>query len=286
MGIINVTPDSFSDGGSFTSPESAVEHGLKLVAAGAAVLDVGGESTRPGATPVDEVAEMRRVIPVVQQLCEQTDTPVSINTTKSKVAAEALDAGAEVINDVSALTWDPGMVRVAIDSQAGVCAMHMQGDPRTMQNAPAYDDVVADVYRYLAARRDQLIGDGMALERLCLDPGIGFGKTHEHNLVLMRNASRFLSLGCPILIGHSRKGFLTKLLKSGILCDHEPTVADRDVATAVCSLLLATQGIPLIRVHHVARVNQALRVFAELGAETEASNRRIDCPPRTTTADD
>lgn len=268
MGIVNATPDSFSDGGSFASPKSAVEHGLQLVDDGAAILDVGGESTRPQATPVNENEELRRVIPVVQQLCEQTDTPVSIDTTKANVAAEALAAGAEAINDVSALAFDPRMVQVAVDAQAGVCAMHMQGDPQTMQNAPAYSDVVADIYQYLATCRDRLVHDGIMAERICLDPGIGFGKTHEHNLALMRNAFRYLSLGCPILIGHSRKGFLTKMLTSGLVRGTEPTLADRDAATAVSALPLARQRIQLIRVHNVACVKQALRVFAACSEET------------------
>jgi dihydropteroate synthase len=257
MGIINVTPDSFSDGGRWTTFEAAVQFGERLAAEGAAILDVGGESTRPYAEPVTETEELRRVIPVVQALAEKTGLPVSIDTSKAAVAAEALQAGAEIINDVTGLEGDPRMMEVAAQSGAGVCAMHMQGTPQTMQDAPAYDDVVGEIHLYLQQRRDALLASGIARERICLDPGIGFGKTHQHNVTLLANSHRFLDLGCPILVGHSRKGFLAK-----IIGDKE---ADRTAATIGVSLSLALQGIQVLRVHDVAAVRQAIESFEATG---------------------
>ena len=243
MGIINVTPDSFSDGGRFFDSQAAIDQASRMAAAGAAILDVGGESTRPYSTAVDTDEERRRVIPVIEAICEQVTIPVSIDTSKSIVAREAIAAGAEIINDVTGLEGDPEMVAVAVDSRVGVCAMHMQGTPQTMQDAPKYDDVVEDIYGYLAARRDKLLAAGVAHERICLDPGVGFGKTHQHNLTLLAKCDRFHSLGCPLLVGHSRKGFIGRLLG-----DKE---ADRTAATLGVSLALALRGIQVLRVHDV-----------------------------------
>jgi dihydropteroate synthase len=257
MGIINVTPDSFSDGGRLTTVEAAVQFGERLAVEGAAILDVGGESTRPYADPVPEAEELRRVIPVVQALAEKTGLPISIDTSKSAVAEEALQAGAEIINDVTGLESDPRMMAVAVQSGAGVCAMHMRGTPQTMQDAPAYHDVVGEIHLYLQQRRDALLAAGVARERICLDPGIGFGKTHQHNVTLLANTHRFLDLGCPILVGHSRKGFLAK-----VIGDKE---ADRTAATIGVSLSLALQGIQVLRVHDVAAVRQAIELFDATG---------------------
>ena len=259
MGIVNVTPDSFSDGGRHADAGAAVEHGLALVAAGADILDVGGESTRPFSDPVAAAEEWRRVGEVVRRLAAEGGVPVSIDTSKAEVAARALESGAEIVNDVTGLEGDPDMLRVVVGSDAGVCAMHMQGTPQTMQVDPRYGDVVADIHAYLAARRDALLAAGVAAERLCLDPGIGFGKTHAHNLALMRGVGRFLDLGVPILVGHSRKGFLTKLLRP--TGDSEPTEADRDAATAGAACTLAAAGVQVIRVHAVAMVRAALDAF-------------------------
>jgi dihydropteroate synthase len=181
MGIVNVTPDSFSDGGNFLDPQAAVDHALALVAEGADILDIGGESTRPYAAVIDADEERRRVLPVIEKLAEQTDRPISIDTSKALVAAGALELGAEIINDVTGLMGDAMMLPLAIAAQAGVCAMHMQGTPQTMQDDPRYDDVVADILAFLRQRRDELIGAGVDLERICLDPGIGFGKTHQQS---------------------------------------------------------------------------------------------------------
>jgi len=260
MGIVNVTPDSFSDGGRHAGVEAAVAHGLALVAAGADILDVGGESTRPFAEPVAEAEELRRVAEVVRRLAAEGGVPVSIDTSKAAVAERAVDLGAEIINDVTGLEGDPRMTAVARAAGVGVVAMHMQGTPRTMQVAPRYDDVVADIHAYLAARRDALEAAGIPRERLCLDPGIGFGKTHEHNLDLMRHADRFLDLGVPILVGHSRKGFLTKVAERSL--GRAATEADRDAATAGSACGLAARGVQVVRVHAVGLVQTALEAFA------------------------
>ena len=260
MGIVNVTPDSFSDGGRHADPGAAVAHGLDLVAQGADILDVGGESTRPFSEPVDADEEWRRVGEVVRRLAREAGVPLSIDTSKAAVATRALDVGAEIINDVTGLEGDPAMIGVAVTSGAGVCAMHMQGTPRTMQVDPRYGDVVAEIHGYLALRCAALLAAGIQLDRICLDPGIGFGKTHEHNIELMRRSATFLDLGTPILVGHSRKGFLTRMLKSA--SGREPTDAERDAATAGAACQLASAGIQIVRVHAVSVVRAALEAFA------------------------
>jgi dihydropteroate synthase len=260
MGIVNVTPDSFSDGGRHSGIDEAVAHGLALAAEGADLLDVGGESTRPFAEPVTEAEELRRVAEVVRRLAAESGLPVSIDTSKAAVAKRAVDLGAEIINDVTGLEGDPHMIDVARESGAGVCAMHMRGTPQTMQLDPRYDDVVAEIHAYLTARRDALVAAGIPLDRLCLDPGIGFGKTHEHNLALLQEAGRFLDLGPPILVGHSRKGFLTKSIERSL--GRPATEADRDAATAGAACGLAAQGIQIVRVHAVGLVRSALELFA------------------------
>lgn len=262
MGIVNVTPDSFSDGGDFFEPHAAVQHGLRLAAEGADLLDVGGESTRPYAQPVPLAEELRRVTTVVRQLARQTDVPISIDTSKAAVAEAALEAGALVINDVTGLEGDPRMVEVACRSGAAVCAMHMQGTPQTMQDSPRYADVVAEIHHYLRSRRDALIQSGIPLDRICLDPGIGFGKEHHHNLTLLAACHRFLDLDCPLLVGHSRKGFIGKVLN-----DKE---ADRTYGTLGVTLALAKQGVQIVRVHDVRATCDALRLFAAAGGVQEA----------------
>ena len=250
MGVINVTPDSFSDGGEFFDPAAAVAHGLQLAAEGADLLDVGGQSTRPGSEPVDPQEELRRVMPVVAALCEKTAVPVSIDTSRVIVAREALQAGAQVINDVTALTGDVEMPALAAEAGCGVCAMHMQGTPKTMQQAPVYDDVVEDVLRYLADRRDALKAAGIEQDCIALDPGIGFGKTVEHNLALLSGAWRFHALGCLVLVGHSRKRFIGEVLgDSG---------AGRTAGTIGVAVSLARQGVQILRVHDVGAVRQVL----------------------------
>lgn len=257
MGIVNVTPDSFSDGGKFLDAGAAVEHALDLVEQGADILDIGGESTRPYSEPVPVEEEIRRVVPVIERLARETRTPISIDTSKAAVARAAIEAGAEIINDVTGLEGDDEMLPLAVETGVGVCAMHMQGTPQTMQDDPQYDDIVGEIHTYLAQRRNLLLAAGVDRERVCLDPGVGFGKTHEHNLSLMAACDRFHELGCPLLVGHSRKAFLGK-----IVGDKQ---ADRTAATAGAALTLARQGVQVIRVHDVRQVRDAVLAFAATG---------------------
>jgi len=256
MGIVNVTPDSFSDGGRHDSVEAAVAHGMRLTAEGADILDVGGESTRPYSSPVNLDEELRRVSDVVERLAAEAGVPVSIDTSKAAIAAHAVALGAEIINDVTGLEGDPDMLRVARESGAGICAMHMRGTPQTMQIAPHYDDVVAEIHAYLAARRDALVASGIPLENISLDPGIGFGKTHAHNRALMAHAKSFLDLGTPILVGHSRKGFIAKSLEQSL--GRPPTRDELDAGTVAAACDLAAQGIQIMRVHAIGTVRAAL----------------------------
>jgi dihydropteroate synthase len=257
MGIVNVTPDSFSDGGQFFEPSAAVAHALQLVANRADLLDIGGESTRPYAGPITADEELRRVLPVIEKLAAEVQIPISIDTSKAAVARAAIEAGAEIVNDITGLMGDPAMIDLAIETGVGVCAMHMQGTPQTMQDNPTYNDVVTEVREFLRTRRDVLVSAGVSPERICLDPGIGFGKTHEHNITLMRHCYELHTLGCPLLVGHSRKGFLGKLIG-----DKE---ADRTNATVGSALALAVQGVQIVRVHDVRPVREALIAFESTG---------------------
>ena len=259
MGIVNVTPDSFSDGGRYDHIEAAVSHGLSLINAGADILDIGGESTRPFSEPVDSEEEWRRVGEVVRILSHDSNCPISIDTSKASVAENAISNGAEIINDVTGLQGDPAMIKIATETGAGICAMHMQGTPETMQLEPEYENVVEEIYSYLENRRSELVTAGVCPQSICLDPGIGFGKTHSHNIELMQKASRFLDLGCPILIGHSRKGFLGKLVKHTL--NRDGSIHERDIATAAAACSLADQGIQILRVHDVATVRLALTTY-------------------------
>jgi dihydropteroate synthase len=253
MGIVNVTPDSFSDGGQFLDPQAAVAHALQLVDDGAEILDVGGESTRPGATPVSLEDELARVIPVVRELATRTATRISIDTTKAEVARQALEVGAAIVNDISGLTFDPRMPDVCRDAEAGVICMHIQGTPRTMQDNPVYADVVEDIRKYFADRLDALGAAGIPRERVVLDPGIGFGKTAEHNIQILSSIFRFRELGRPVLIGHSRKRFLKKVLGRD--------VEERHAGTLGISLALAAQHCDILRVHDVRATRDALLAY-------------------------
>jgi dihydropteroate synthase len=250
MGIVNVTPDSFSDGGRFFDPHVAVDHCLRLVAEGADLLDVGGESTRPGAASVDEDEEIRRVVPVIAQVARRVSIPISIDTTKAAVAERALDAGAVIVNDISGLRFDPRMPKVCARAQAGVVCMHMQGTPQTMQIDPHYADVVREVADFLAERLAVLEDCGIARDRVVIDPGIGFGKTPDHNLAILKNIARFRALGRPVLIGHSRKQFLAKILGRPL-----DEVSAATIGVAVASAL---SGADLLRVHDVRATRDAL----------------------------
>ena len=257
MGIVNVTPDSFSDGGSFLAPQAAIDHALQLVQDGAEILDIGGESTRPYSAPVSTAEELRRIAPVVAAVCEQTDVPVSIDTSKAAVAEEALQAGAEIVNDVTGLEGDPNMLDVVLKYHPGVCAMHMRGTPQTMQDDPAYENVVEEIGDYLRRRRELLQEAGLDPLRVCLDPGIGFGKTHQHNLILLSRCGEYHALQRPLLVGHSRKGFIAH-----VLGDKE---ADRTAGVLGVSVQLALQGIQVLRVHDVRQVRDALLLFEAAG---------------------
>lgn len=250
MGIVNTTPDSFSDGGQFLDPTEAVDRALQLEAEGAGILDVGGESTRPGATPVPEIEEVRRVLPVIEKIVARSSLPISVDTTKAEVARLALAAGAEIVNDISGLTFDPRMPEVCAEAQAGVLCMHIQGTPQTMQQAPTYSEVVTEVVGFLRRRLEELRRAGIPPERVALDPGIGFGKTAAHNLELLRHIQTLRELGRPLCIGHSRKRFLQKLLGR--------EVDERLFGTVGVSVAVALQGAELIRVHDVAASRDAI----------------------------
>jgi len=257
MGILNVTPDSFSDGGNFYSTQLAVDCALLMEDNGADIIDIGGESTRPYSEGVPASTELDRVLPVIEQLARRLTIPISIDTSKASVAIAAIDAGAEIINDVTGLDGDPEMISLAVQTGVAICAMHMQGTPQTMQDNPTYGDVVSEIYDYLAQRLTKLRHHGIAQNKICLDPGIGFGKSHEHNLELLRSAARFLDLGQPILVGHSRKGFIAKLLGN--------KSADRTAGTLGVSLALARSGIQILRVHDVPQTRDALMLFEAIG---------------------
>jgi dihydropteroate synthase len=260
MGILNVTPDSFSDGGRYQALENAVQRAVEMEKNGAAIIDIGGESTRPYSYPVDAIEEMRRVLPVVKQLAGKLTIPISIDTSKASVAAAAIEAGAEIINDVTGLEGDPAMPNIAASSQAAVCVMHMQGIPQTMQDNPMYEDCVAEIRHYLTLRLRFCLEAGIEQDRICLDPGIGFGKTHEHNLQLLRSCGAFLELGCPILIGHSRKGFIAHVLGDKSI--------DRMAGTLGVSIAMAAAGMHVLRVHDVAETVQAFKLFQATSAPT------------------
>jgi dihydropteroate synthase len=263
MGIVNVTPDSFSDGGLFASVDAAVAHGLELARQGADLLDIGGESTRPGATPVPLEEELRRVVPVVQQLAAASAMPLSVDTCKAEVARQCLDAGARIINDITALGGDVAMAEVVHAARAGAILMHMQGTPATMQANPHYGDVVSDIVRFFEARLRDLSAFGIARERLVVDPGIGFGKTVEHNLELLARLEEFQVLGRPLCLGVSRKGFLGKRLKRPVQQRLAGSLA------AVC-YALSRGAAQIIRVHDVAETHDVVTVFQAIREKVTA----------------
>jgi dihydropteroate synthase len=257
MGILNVTPDSFSDGGDFADAERAVAHARAMVADGADMIDVGGESTRPGSAPVSEGEELRRVLPVVEQLRGVT---ISVDTTKAVIAERALAAGARIVNDISALRFDARMVEVVRDAGVGVVLMHMQGAPGTMQVEPRYDDVVAEVRDFLAERIAFAESRGIKKSQIAVDPGIGFGKTVAHNVALLSRLEVFASLGCPIVVGASRKSFIGKILAAaGTQPEHGPK--DRLAGSVAVAAWAAARGAGVLRVHDVAETVGAVRVI-------------------------
>jgi dihydropteroate synthase len=256
MGVINVTPDSFSDGGEFLDPASAVAHGVALAADGADLLDVGGESTRPGSEPVPADVELQRVLPVIHGLREETGVPISIDTTKAVVAEAAIAAGASFVNDVSALRADPRMAEVVAGAGVPVCLMHMLGIPKTMQDDPRYDDVVAEVASFLAERVRVAEAAGIANDAICIDPGIGFGKTGDHNLSLLRHLDAIVDVGPPVVVGVSRKSFLGAIIGG--------PERGRAVATAAANVEAVRRGAWMVRVHDVRETRDALAVAAAI----------------------
>jgi len=255
MGVVNVTPDSFSDGGRFLEPSAAVAHGVRLAQEGAAILDIGGESTRPGAKPVGAEQELRRVIPVVEGLASaDTGSQLSIDTSKAAVARAALDAGSSYVNDVTAFRADPAIAGLVAERDAECCLMHMLGEPRTMQEAPRYDDVVSDVKAFLEQRLAFAVAEGVPEERVTLDPGIGFGKTLDQNLELLRRLEEIVAIGRPVMVGTSRKSFLGKLTGR--------EVDQRLAGTIATNVLAYARGASVFRVHDVAPMRDALTVAA------------------------
>ena len=253
MGIINVTPDSFSDGGKYANVEAAVMRAKQMVADGADIIDIGGESSRPGAEPISANEECRRVVPVVQALAEQFQIPISVDTYKAEVAYEALSAGACVINDITALHGDPNMCQILADAQAGVILMHMQGVPATMQKAPTYQNVVVEVHAWLTEVASQAVDRGIDSSRIMIDPGIGFGKTLDHNLEILRHLMQFRGIGYPLLVGVSRKKFIGQIL--------DLPVHQREEGTAATVAWSIINGANVVRVHDVAKMKQVVQVI-------------------------
>ena len=260
MGVVNVTPDSFSDGGRYLDSDAAVAHALRLVEEGADLLDIGAESTRPGADPVDELEERRRAIPVVAAVAKAVRVPVSIDTSKASVAQAALDAGALLVNDVTALRGDPAMVQVIVRMGAGVVLMHMRGTPRTMQQQPSYEDVVGEVSAFFDERIRFALSCGLVQKQIVLDPGIGFGKLLEHNLMLLAQLDRFTGFGCPLLVGVSRKAFLGQLV--------DQPVQERQWATAAAVAMAVERGAGILRVHDVRAMREVMQVTMAISQAT------------------
>ena len=252
MGILNVTPDSFSDGGLYLEKDRAVEHGLRMISDGADIIDVGGESTRPGSDPISLEEELERVLPVVSGLRKRTKSLISVDTSKSEVALRAIAEGADIINDISALRNDPQMISVAAKTGAPVVLMHMKGNPKTMQHNPKYENVVSEIKTFLHKRIALVVQKGIDREKIIIDPGIGFGKRFEDNLTLIRNLNDFATLDQPILVGISRKSFIGKIL------DLPP--GDREEGTLASAILSVIQGAHILRVHEVAPVKRAILV--------------------------
>jgi dihydropteroate synthase len=265
MGIVNVTPDSFFDGGRYCDPQEAVAHAVRLIEEGADLLDIGAESTRPGAVPVDEEEERRRLIPIVEAIAKTVSVPISVDTSKAAVARAALDVGAVMVNDVTALRGDGTMADVVADAEAGLVLMHMQGTPQTMQQSPHYKDVVSDIVQFLAERAQWAIDHGVARDRIVIDPGIGFGKTLQHNLDLLANLHAFRQLGFPLLVGPSRKGFIGQLT--------DQSVDARAWGTASVIALAVQEGANILRVHDVGPMKDVVNVAIAIARRMPVSGR-------------
>jgi dihydropteroate synthase len=270
MGVVNVTPDSFSDGGNFFSFDAAVAQGEKLAADGADILDIGGESTRPFSEPVPEDEEMRRVIPIIENLAKRLSIPISIDTMKAAVARQAIEAGASMINDVSALRFDPDMAAVAKAFDTPLILMHMLGSPKTMQVSPEYDDLIADILNFLRDAIARAEKQGISKSKLIVDPGIGFGKTVSHNLLLIRQLQSFAVLEVPILIGPSRKAFIRKLLKNEQSEDLSPVAPIVEIGSQAAVAAAILQGAHIVRVHDVAKTRATARILDAMKAAQDS----------------
>jgi len=266
MGVVNVTPDSFSDGGNFFGSDAAVAQGEKLAADGADILDIGGESTRPFSGPVPEDEEIRRVMPVIEKLAKRLSIPISIDTMKAAVARRAIEAGASMINDISALRFDPDMAAVAKAFDTPVVLMHMLGDPKTMQKSPSYDDLIFEIRNFLEEAIRRAEGQGISKSKLIIDPGIGFGKTVSHNLLLINHLAAFASLEVPILIGPSRKAFIRKLLKDEQSEDISPDSPIVEIGTQAAIAAAVLRGAHIVRVHDVANTRATIRILDAMKA--------------------
>jgi dihydropteroate synthase len=260
MGIVNVTPDSFSDGGHFFSHDQALAHAMRLVEAGADILDIGGESTRPYSDPVSETQELDRVLPVIEGLAGRVSVPISIDTTKASVARRAVTAGATLINDVSALRMDPAMAGTVAHCRVPLILMHMKGTPKTMQVAPVYEDLIAEIKTFLGEAIDRAMAAGVDRSAIILDPGIGFGKTTQHNLQIIRELDQFHDMQAPLLIGPSRKAFIRQLLKNPSAKDVDPLGVEVARGTQAAVAAAAMQGVHIVRVHDVARTRTTLAI--------------------------
>ena len=261
MGVVNVTPDSFSDGGQFFDRDIAVAHGIRLAEEGADILDIGGESTRPFSESVSVGEEIDRVVPVIEQIAARVEIPVSIDTTKAEVARKAIEAGATIVNDVSALRFDPGLATVAVENDAPLILMHMLGDPGTMQADPKYDDVVGDIMSFLADAVERAVSFGVSRDKLVVDPGIGFGKTIDHNLSLIKHLDRFADLGLPVLIGTSRKAFIRKTLAEAPGEEPAPRSSEVAIGTQATVATAILNGAHIVRVHDVAPTVATVRLI-------------------------
>jgi dihydropteroate synthase len=266
MGILNVTPDSFSDGGRFVEPQAALEQGLRMAEEGAALIDVGGESTRPGSVAISEAAELERILPVIEGLARQSTAVISVDTSKPAVMREALSAGATMINDVQALSEPGALELLARHSQCAVCLMHMQGDPRTMQTNPVYRDVAAEVGAFLASRVETCVAAGIKKERLVIDPGFGFGKTVAHNLELLRRLGDFAATGVPVLVGLSRKSMIKSLLGDRL----GELTSDRLPASLALAVVAVMSGARIVRAHDVRETSDAIRIASAVSARVAA----------------
>ena len=272
MGILNITPDSFSDGGLFLSPENALDQAEKMVAAGADIIDIGGESTRPFSETIDAAKEMHRVIPVIKALAPRIRIPISIDTTKAEVARHALQAGATIINDISALRMDPELADVAAASGVPIILMHMKGTPRDMQIAPEYDDLLGEIEKFLQIAINKAVESGISKSKIIIDPGIGFGKTLEHNLIILKNLDRFNQLGLPVLVGPSRKAFIRRLLKPQHLEDIDPLSPIVRTGTQAAIAMAAMNGAQIVRVHDVAETRATLKIVTAIQTSETGSH--------------